>query len=222
MSEQQVRDALRSAVLDEPPLDFDPDALVATARRKARRRAVGSAGAGVAVIALAAAAVPIVLGTEDSEPRGSVPAAAQPTATGLSERAEELERHLTERLPRLYQDAELVSVGPFGNGPDGTVDPNGPRALTGTAVLEDDDGKLTLEFRLEDLGSGETHEVRLDVESGEGDGTLRVIRQEPGNTELSISSRRSRDGGQPAPGERERVLGELPLVQLAEDPNLSL
>ena len=60
MSEQELRDGLAALVVDEPPLDFDADALMAKADATARRRRmlVGACGATV-VIAAAAVALPI-------------------------------------------------------------------------------------------------------------------------------------------------------------------
>lgn len=67
MSEQELRDGLRVAVLDEPPLSFDPDALMERATRElARRRALVGAGVATTAVAVAAVAVPTLLGS----PRG--------------------------------------------------------------------------------------------------------------------------------------------------------
>ncbi|MFC5102816.1 hypothetical protein [Kibdelosporangium philippinense] len=40
LSEQELRDSLRSAVVDEPPMTFDLDELMVTAERLARRRRI--------------------------------------------------------------------------------------------------------------------------------------------------------------------------------------
>lgn len=68
MSEEDVRGGLRDAVADEPPLNFDPDALVATARQQVtRRRALLAAGMTTVAVAVAAVAVPVLLGrTQDT------------------------------------------------------------------------------------------------------------------------------------------------------------
>ncbi len=67
MSEEDVRDGLRGAVATEPPLVFDPDELMETARRQTkRRRALVSVGVATTVVAVAAVAVPFALGI----PRG--------------------------------------------------------------------------------------------------------------------------------------------------------
>jgi hypothetical protein len=63
MTERDVREGLRDAVAGEPPLHFDPDALVATARRETRRRrALVSASLATVTVAVAAVAVPVMLG----------------------------------------------------------------------------------------------------------------------------------------------------------------
>ncbi len=53
MSEAELRERLRDAVADEPPLDFDPDALICRAQTVRRRRWT-LAAAGVATAALTA------------------------------------------------------------------------------------------------------------------------------------------------------------------------
>lgn len=64
MSEKELRDGLRDAVADEPPLAFDPDALMERARKEVkRRRALFGAGLATAAVAVAAVAVPTMLGS---------------------------------------------------------------------------------------------------------------------------------------------------------------
>jgi hypothetical protein len=72
MTERDVREGLRGAVAGEPPLDFDPDALVAAARQeRRRRRALVSASLATVAVAVAAVAVPVVLGmTRDQDGLG--------------------------------------------------------------------------------------------------------------------------------------------------------
>ncbi len=146
MSENDVRDGLREAVAGEPPLDFDPDALVDTARQRVRRRALLSVG--VATVAVVAAAVVVPLTLNDG---GGVTAADQPTATGqadpatpsqspqefewpppgtepvnytadeLQGRANEMRSSLQELLPTLMPDATDFEVRPFGGEAEGAV-----------------------------------------------------------------------------------------------------
>src|SRR5262245_8450796 len=81
MSERELRDGLALAVAQEPPLSFDPDALVARARREsARRRALAGVGAATAVIAIAAVALPSLLrDTSHQESAASHPPARTST-----------------------------------------------------------------------------------------------------------------------------------------------
>lgn len=62
MIERELRAGLDLAVATEPPLAFDPDALVARAQREHRRRkSLAGVGVATAVIAVAAVAVPTAL-----------------------------------------------------------------------------------------------------------------------------------------------------------------
>ncbi|WP_216211464.1 hypothetical protein [Amycolatopsis aidingensis] len=214
MSEQQVRDALHAAVAAEPPLDFDPDALVSSAQRRTRRRAVTFASAGVVAVALAAVTVPglVNTGAERSVPAASAgqPVTGQTAAAdrGLEQRAAELKDYLTRRLPELSPSATVVSAGPFGNTADGTVSPDGPRMLAGPVELEYPDGKLSLRFRFDPTGAGEPlpgfppdADEALGVNILSGDTTVTII----------------------SFGQRERAASATEwLRQLEGDPNLSL
>jgi hypothetical protein len=56
--EQRIADRFRTAVLDEPPLGFDPDEVVDRAKRRQRhRRAIGASALATIGVALAAVAV---------------------------------------------------------------------------------------------------------------------------------------------------------------------
>lgn len=80
MSEQDLRDGLRDAVRHEPPLSFDPDALIADAEHRiTRRRAMVGAAILTAVLGLAAVGVPAAL-----RDNGVVTAPAAPSATEFS------------------------------------------------------------------------------------------------------------------------------------------
>lgn len=131
MSEEDVRVGLRDAVADEPPLDFDPDSLVAKARHQVtRRRALMAAGAATVAVAVAAVAVPAALG------RGSTQVAEQPTSTGaattpsqwppsaaqpveygpedLRDRSEQMATHLAQSVPAALPEASDITIGEFG------------------------------------------------------------------------------------------------------------
>ncbi|HEX4723502.1 MAG TPA: hypothetical protein VH333_13365 [Pseudonocardiaceae bacterium] len=79
MSEKELREGLVGAVANEPPLDFDPDRLLARAQREARRRrSLVGVGAATAVIAVAAATTATVLHPADE----AAPAAHLTTGPG--------------------------------------------------------------------------------------------------------------------------------------------
>lgn len=81
MSEQDLREGLREAVAGEPPLEFDPDRLIARARQDVRRRrAMVAATAATLAVASAAVAVPTILGS----PRGGAGPATQPSGSSSS------------------------------------------------------------------------------------------------------------------------------------------
>jgi hypothetical protein len=64
MSEEDFRDGLEAALAGEPALNFDADALIERARRQARRRrSLVGAGLASATVAVAAVAVPTILGS---------------------------------------------------------------------------------------------------------------------------------------------------------------
>lgn len=144
MTEQDVREGLHGAVAGEPPLDFDPDALVTTARREVRRRrALVSASLATAAIAVAAVAVPVALGI--SRDQGGVAPAERPPATSvepsrptpwppastrsqvytaaeLHQRGDQMRARLKVRLAEIVPDATEVLVQPFGGEALGDVD----------------------------------------------------------------------------------------------------
>ena len=77
MSEpQQLRESLSRALAEEPPLSFDPDALINRAQHEARRRRTLAAVAAAAVVALVAVAIPTALGL--FRDHGQVSAATSP------------------------------------------------------------------------------------------------------------------------------------------------
>jgi hypothetical protein len=133
MSEEDVREGLRAAVSDEPPLNFDPAVLVTTARQRAtRRKALVAVGMATVAIAVAAVAIPAAFNG------GTTPAANQPpstqtsattapatwppsdvaavdyTADQLRTRGEEMRGHLKVVVPAVLPEASGVEVGEFG------------------------------------------------------------------------------------------------------------
>ena len=88
MNETQLEDRMHEALLDEPPLGFDPDEVVDRAVRLQRRRrlTLATAGAAAGVLVLAAAAV-VATGARSHEDQvgtqpGSVCQGPPPGATG--------------------------------------------------------------------------------------------------------------------------------------------
>ncbi len=149
MSENDVRDGLRGAVAGEPPLDFDPDALVDTARKQVRRRALLSVGVATVAVVAAAVAVPLAL-SGAGEGGGGVTVADRPVATSQAEptspvvapdlewpppgtvpvtytaaelhgRANAMRVYLVQVLPTLLPNATDIEVGLFGGEAEGSV-----------------------------------------------------------------------------------------------------
>lgn len=147
MSEEDVRAGLRGLVADEPPLMFDPDELMETARRQTkRRRALAAVGVATAVVAVAAVAVPLAIGTptgNDGVTVGGSPTTTSATAPALgpedikwpppgvkprydtvaklTQRGEEMQAHLSATFPSVVPGATEVEVGRFGGEATGTV-----------------------------------------------------------------------------------------------------
>jgi hypothetical protein len=122
MSEHELREGLRSAVADEPPLAFDADRLVERAERGLRRRrSLVAAGAATFLVVAAAVSVPLTLGARP----GLVPAAAPGitvTSTGTA----------------------ATSTGPVTTppGPTPTGDRHIPWPPTGTTAVDYSAGQL--------------------------------------------------------------------------------
>jgi hypothetical protein len=147
MSEQELRDGLKLAVADEPPMKFDLDDLMDTAERLARRRrALIAVGASTAAVAVAAVAVPVVLGISGGGAPLPIPQAAPPsssvvspapttnTATSttppkrpalteaqLRERGKQMQAHLRNAFPAAVPAAKQVTYGVFGGESEGAV-----------------------------------------------------------------------------------------------------
>jgi len=126
-----VRLGLRDAVAGEPLLDFDADALVATARHQVkRRRALVAAGVATVAVVAVAVAVPIALGrgeTQVAQPPASTvtsekptqwsPTATQPgryTVDDLRRRSQQMAAHLQVAVPNVLPAASEFSYGQFG------------------------------------------------------------------------------------------------------------
>lgn len=133
MSEEDVREGLRAAVADEPPLAFDPDAVATTARQVTRRRALVAVGMATAAIAVVAVAVPAMnRGTNGTtqvadQPAGTTVTTSSPptwpptsvtsvdyTAQELRARGERMRQHLRTAVPALLPAASAFEFGEFG------------------------------------------------------------------------------------------------------------
>jgi len=77
VSEQDIRDGLQAAVWDEPPLNFDPDSLIARAEQiTRRRRALVSVGTATAVLIATIVSLPLLFAGANQS--------VQPAASALS------------------------------------------------------------------------------------------------------------------------------------------
>ena len=128
MSEEDVRVGLQDAVADEPPLDFDPDSLVAKARHQVkRRRTLMAAGAATVAVVLAAVAVPTVLGRVATTQVAQQPTSAPVPSTqssprpakeygpeDLRDRGEQMADHLTRSVAAALPQASDITIGEFG------------------------------------------------------------------------------------------------------------
>jgi hypothetical protein len=146
LSEQEVRDGLKLAVAEEPPMNFDVDELMTKAERLVRRRrALIAVGASTAAVAVAAVAIPVFLGTApqpDNLPMAAPPQASSmssPTPTTLpkapahtkqelTERGAQMQAHLQTQLPLVVPKAKDVKAGLFGGEAEGAVE-DGQRYL---------------------------------------------------------------------------------------------
>ncbi|HEX6356794.1 hypothetical protein [Actinophytocola sp.] len=134
MSEEDVRGGLRDAVADEPPLDFDADVLVATARHQVgRRRALIGVGVATVAVAVAAVALPAVFGrgqapvadrpastATTTSPPTRVPSTVSPetpyryTADELRRRSQQMASHLRRAVPTVVREGWGFDFGEFG------------------------------------------------------------------------------------------------------------
>lgn len=133
MSEEDVRGGLRDAVADEPPLDFDPDALVASARQVTRRRSLIAVGVATVAVAVAAVAIPVALGRGPTQMAAdqptTAPTAASPTriqwppadvpppnytTDDLRRRGQQMKAHLERAAPALLTQASAFEFDEFG------------------------------------------------------------------------------------------------------------
>lgn len=184
MSEAELRECLRDAVLDEPPLDFDPDALIERGEHlRKRRRALVAVG--VATLALTAsvltlpgalggrrpvdAAVAPVITTTDPPasshaPQSPVTPPAVPSGSATGSAAEGSAEGSAERIKRLEARLRKAFIAAFPQVKvlqvtiDDTAVSGGPltSVLLGSVVFLDDRGPAELNVTLTEADSAPT------------------------------------------------------------------
>lgn len=122
MIEEQLRDGLRAAVTQEPPLGFDPDELADTARRTAHRRRASWATAAVAAI-VAVGAIGAVATFGRAGGPGVEPGARGGGMTEVSAAndARDLGRSLVDAVSSVEPKADLFEVFAERGATDGVV-----------------------------------------------------------------------------------------------------
>lgn len=175
MIEDQLRDGLRSAVTDEPPLGFDPLAAADQARRAVRRRrAVLASGAATVLLmggtALAvsvtrdspapewAAAVPASQKAEEvvpakpwPTPPANPPVPADPHGIGAA--AAGIGKYLVGQLPVVVPGAENIEIGGFGQEMSGDFSGD-PGSFNGPIFYDDALGRAVLVLTVSASGAG--------------------------------------------------------------------
>ncbi|MFC0115465.1 hypothetical protein [Kibdelosporangium aridum] len=191
MSEQELRDGLKLAVADEPPMTFDLDELVDTAERIVRRRrALIAVGVSTAAVAVAAVTVPVVLGIGGAPQE--LPQAAPPTAmttttppkasltvTQLRQRGEELGAHLRAQLPLVVPAAKDITPRPFGGEAEGHFW-DGQTYLEGTVLFKLGDVQTAIAVQVN--AEPQVEPCPSCRELPQQDGSKVVIRSETGPT----------------------------------------
>ncbi|MBP2339706.1 uncharacterized protein YcfJ [Saccharothrix coeruleofusca] len=130
MSEAELRECLRDAVADEPPLDFDPDALIERGEHlRKRRRALVAVGVATLALTATVLTLPGVLGgqrsaqvagpplitTAESAPSSAVEV-PQVTPTGIpgdaakTARAEVLSSRLRVTFAKFFPRTKVVEI----------------------------------------------------------------------------------------------------------------
>lgn len=111
MSEQEIREGMRVAVWDEPPLDFDPDALIERAEKvRSRRRALVSVGVGTALVVVSAFSLPMLLtgSRPDSTNVAESPTRSSTPATASNGKRDKIAAAAAGQLRRMLPDVKDV------------------------------------------------------------------------------------------------------------------
>ncbi|MET8758169.1 hypothetical protein [Lentzea sp. NPDC004782] len=101
MSEQEIREGMLLAVWDEPPLDFDPDALIRRVeQKKSRRRALVGVGVATAMIVVTSLTLPGLLPRDQDSQlgSGSQTATSAPPSESVDQKAQRIGDGLAEKL----------------------------------------------------------------------------------------------------------------------------
>ncbi|MEU7478706.1 hypothetical protein AB0A63_22155 [Lentzea sp. NPDC042327] len=203
MSEQEIREGMLLAVWDEPPLDFDPDALMRRAeQKKSRRRALVSVGVATALIVVSAFALPGLLpktGDDDQIAARRTESSAPTSTESPNARSVRIGDALAAKLQTVRRELRDVSayVQPGMQVVQGTSTTKPPSpgsapdpSLSGYVYLTDDIGPTALlltttstpkSSRLECIGAVTCKEMPVDdgskiIEAEYLDGTSTVVR----------------------------------------------
>lgn len=199
MSEQELRDGLKLAVADEPPMKFDLDDLMVTAERLARRRrALIAVGASTAAVAVAAVAIPMVLGISGGGEPIPIQQAAPPSLTTttttttsttlpkrpplteaqLRERGTQMQAHLRTVFPAVVPAAKQVNYGVFGGESEGAVG-DGQRYLN-AFVRFTIEAKTAVDVYVSDNQEHAERTCAGCQQQSQGDGSVVVLKTEDG------------------------------------------
>jgi hypothetical protein len=248
MSEQELRDGLKSAVADEPPMAFDVDELVGQAERLVRRRrALVAVGMGTAAVAIAAVAVPVALGIAGGPvelPTATTPTVQQlppaSTVPQLRERGSQMQVYLKNRLPQVVPGAVEVDPRAFGGEAEGDVS-DGQQYLSGFTRFKLGEVQTAIDVHVQSASAGKDglgrngarylqqdgSEVLIDPgTAGSGnDAAMRVTsathyRKDGSITRVTAYNYDPTDSATPKNG--RVALDDAQLMALATDPQLHL
>jgi hypothetical protein len=218
VSEQDLRDCMKQAVWDEPPLDFDPDSFMARAEQLTRRRrALMSVGVATALIIATVATVPalFVSGRNRVDTANSVTATATsaPTPADLpwppsdanrrnhryEEDQPELETMWVNVLsPALQREgAEVGSIGPWSPiyqpmafQRDGSFSD----VLSGTVSYVGPNGPAQLTITIAGVGSWEPSPAKLCTMIKANNTTCESIKRPDGSAVVTMEVASNKSG----------------------------
>ncbi|MCP2253672.1 hypothetical protein LY13_002426 [Prauserella aidingensis] len=124
MNDEEMRERLRAAVADEPPLGFDPDEVV-TRTGTRRRRRLQAGGSAVAVVAVAAVTIGALTSAGPGEGLGRAAAGPGTADSATSGRAAEPER------AEICRNIDELPAQPGGGEPTGRGFAPGSRTFPG-------------------------------------------------------------------------------------------